>query len=91
MIKYPIWFTCSLKCFQHLNIMGPFWAFLMEKWCLNVIWNFPTILYAFATIITPSHQSCDHWNSLAMAIQDYLPIQTLLSHKHHHNTPGMVM
>ncbi len=41
-IKYPIWFTCSLKFFQHLNVMGPFWAFLMEKWCLNIIRNFLT-------------------------------------------------
>src|SRR5258708_10547096 len=42
MIKYPIWFTCSLKCFQCLNVTGLFWAFLMEKWHLNIIRNFPT-------------------------------------------------
>ena len=41
-IKHPIWFNWSLKCFWHLNVMGPFWEFLMEKWCLNIIQNFPT-------------------------------------------------
>src|SRR5258708_37979105 len=41
-IKYPIWFTCSLKFFWHLNITGPFWVFLMEKWHLNIIQNFLT-------------------------------------------------
>src|SRR5260221_14785001 len=42
MIKYPIWFTCSLRSFWCLNVTGPFWAFLMEKWHLNIIQNFPT-------------------------------------------------
>ena len=41
-IKYPIWFTCSLRSFRHLNVTGPFWVFLMEKWHLNIIRNFPT-------------------------------------------------
>src|SRR5258708_19088906 len=50
MIKYPIWFTCSLRSFWHLNVMGPFWVFLMEKWHLNIIQNFLTQLGEVITL-----------------------------------------